>query len=245
MQREFGAVAERSGHAVDVEFQEFGLHRTPDELREQTQQAIDRVPEGEFDYILLGYGICSRGLAGIIARHTPLVIPRAHDCITLLLGSRERYGREFAEYPGTYYYSSGWIERAGALEEDGQYQSQKHLAERQHYLEYVEKYGEDNAQFLIEQESAWALQYSRAVLINTGLGAIDQYRAFTREIARSNDWEYVELRGDDRLMGGLVEGDWSEDEFLVVPPGQMTAESYDAGILRAVPAPAEARADCG
>jgi len=38
------------------------------------------------------------------------VVPRAHDCITLLLGSKERYAKLFGERPGTYWYSAGWLE---------------------------------------------------------------------------------------------------------------------------------------
>ena len=35
----------------------------------------------------------------LIARHTPIVMPRAHDCITLYLGSRERYQAQFERHP--------------------------------------------------------------------------------------------------------------------------------------------------
>ena len=48
---------------------------------------------------------------------------------------------------------------------------------------------------------------------------------------------------------GLIATDFAKEfaanRFLVVPPGQMTTESYDARILRAVPTPAEARTECG
>ena len=49
---------------------------------------MDRTPEGVYDAILLGYGLCGNGLAGVTARHTRLVLPRAHDCIGILMGSR-------------------------------------------------------------------------------------------------------------------------------------------------------------
>jgi hypothetical protein len=31
----------------------------------------------------------------------------------------------------------------------------------------------------------------------------------------------------------LINGDWSEDEFLFVPPGHTIKQSYNAGIVRA------------
>ncbi len=109
--RECARAAANSPHIVDLSFQPFGLHDTPDELRRQVQSEIDKRSTGQFDCILLTYGLCSRGTAELMARDTPLVIPRAHDCITLLLGSRARYENEFQQHPGTYYYSTGWIER--------------------------------------------------------------------------------------------------------------------------------------
>jgi hypothetical protein len=54
------------------------------------QESIDRVDPARHEAVLLGYGLCNNGVVGLHAP-VPLVISRAHDCITLLLGSRERY----------------------------------------------------------------------------------------------------------------------------------------------------------
>ena len=62
---------------------------------------IDATLEDRDDYILLGYGLCSRRTAGLTTDHTPLVIPSAHDCITLFLGSSKRYTKRFEESLGT------------------------------------------------------------------------------------------------------------------------------------------------
>ncbi|MFQ6099237.1 MAG: DUF1638 domain-containing protein, partial [Armatimonadota bacterium] len=123
--RELHVLATECGHEVQLAFQKFGLHDEPDKLRSETQRAIDETPSDGVDYIALGYGICSNGLAGICAREIPLVIPRAHDCITLFLGSKERYAEEFRRHPGTYYYTAGWIERKEGTQEDGVMKSQQ------------------------------------------------------------------------------------------------------------------------
>ena len=47
---------------------------------------------------------------------SPLVLPRAHDCITLLMGSRTEFERYFQDHPGVYYRSTGWVERGADLE---------------------------------------------------------------------------------------------------------------------------------
>lgn len=231
--REAARAAAYSPNIVHLAFLPSGLHSTPDKLRAGIQAEIDAASDGRFDYIVLGYGLCSRGTADLTARQTPIVIPRAHDCITLLLGSRERYDREFTERPGTYYYSAGWIEHMDGDLSQGTLKSLKETQAEQRYLEYVEKYGEDNAKYLIEQEGLWLPHYSRAALIDTGIGDIDTYRRFTQGVAESNRWEYEELQGDTRLVDILFAGDWDEDEFLIVQPGRKTIEQVIGGIIAA------------
>ena len=231
--REAARAAAHSPNIVHLAFLPSGLHSTPDKLRAGIQAEIDNASDGRFDYIVLGYGLCSRGTADLTARQTPIVIPRAHDCITLLLGSRERYDREFTERPGTYYYSAGWIEHMDGDLSQGTLKPMKETQAEQRYLEYVEKFGEDNAKYLIEQEGLWLANYSRAALIDTGIGDIETYRRFTQGVAESNAWEYEELQGDTRLVDILFAGDWAEDEFLIVQPGQRTIEQVIGGIIAA------------
>jgi hypothetical protein len=240
--REFYAAAASSPHVIDTQLLAFGLHNTPDDLRATIQAAVDAAnpdtrhptPDTTYDAIILGYGLCSRGTAGIRARSIPIVIPRMHDCITALLGSRARYLSEFVAHPGTYYYSPGWIERKeGDVDQGFIDVHAKSDAER--YAEYVARYGQDNAEFLVEQEQKWQTHYTRAALIDMGIGAIDQYRRFTAELARDRGWEYAELVGDMSLINRLTNADWESDDFLIVQPGQSIAESFDDLILKSDP----------
>lgn len=229
--REFSLAVAQSPHIIDSEFLPFGLHDTPDKLREAIQERIDTA-QG-YDAVLLGYGLCSRGTAELCARSVPLIVFRAHDCITMLLGSRERYNCEFRSNPGTYYYSPGWIERKEGEVQQGFVVDKHDAAYQQRFAEYVKKYGEDNARFLMEQEMQWQAHYNRAALIDTGLGNIEDYRRFTRSVAESHGWDYVELPGDLSLFRRMANGEWDSDDFLRVEPGQTITESYDALVLRA------------
>ncbi len=110
--REIYHVAARSENLIDVELLTQGYHDIPAIGRTELQKRIDAVPAGKYDAIILGYGLCSNILTGLNTAHTPLVIPRAHDCITFFLGSKERYQEFFNAHPGTYYYTSGWLECA-------------------------------------------------------------------------------------------------------------------------------------
>ena len=229
--REFQYFAAQSEHIIDIEFQPFGLHDTPDKLRETTQQAVDAVPEKKYHYILLGYGLCSRGTAGVRARHTPLVIPRAHDCITMFLGSKERYDQTFRESPGTYYYSSGWIERKEGLTEQGHMRILKEEQRKKRFEEYVEKYGEDNAKYLIEMETRWLDNYGRGAFISLGFGQEDIYRTFTKNVAKAHGWEYEEIQGNTGLIQRFLDGNWTDEDFLIVPPGCQIAQTYDNDVI--------------
>ena len=229
--REFRYFAAQSEHLIDIDFQPFGLHDTPDRLKINTQMQIDATPEGRYDYILIGYGLCSRGTAGLTTDHTPLVIPRAHDCITLFLGSKERYTKHFKESPGTYYYSSGWIERKDGSTEQGNMRMINEEAKKKRFDSYVEKYGLDNAQYLIEMESQWATNYNSAALIDLGIGKKEIYRNFTQQVAKSCGWDYEEIKGDTSLIQRFLDGNWTDQEFLIVPPGFQIVQTYNDQII--------------
>jgi hypothetical protein len=229
--REIGYAAATSKHVFDIKLMDFGLHDTPDKLRSALQEEIDATDGQGYDLIVLGYGLCSRGTADLVARSIPIVIARCHDCITLFLGSRAKYSQQFAAHPGTYYYSAGWVERKQGEVDQGIIDGVHEGAYQQHYLEYVQKYGEDNARFLIEQETQWLQNYNRVALIDMGLGDIDEYRRFTTELAASRGWEHAEIEGDMSLITRLAHGDWDSPDFLRIEPGQTIAESFDEAIL--------------
>ena len=110
--REVYHAAARAEGVVDVALLTQGLHDLGAErMRARLQEEIDSTDPDRYDAVALGYALCSRGAEGLVARGIPIAVPRAHDCITLLLGSRERYTREFEAHPGTYYCSAGWDER--------------------------------------------------------------------------------------------------------------------------------------
>ena len=231
--RESYHAASKSPHVVTISVKAFGLHNEPDKLRASLQAETDGASDAGYDAVVMGYGLCSLGTAGLVARDIPVVIARAHDCITHLLGSREAYQREFAEHPGTYYYSPGWIERKEGEVNQGGVSIVQDEAAKQRYQEYVDLYGEDNAQYLMDQESQWLAHYNRAAFINMGIGHIEHYREFTRAVAESHGWTYEELPGDTRLMDLLLRGDWDPAEFLIVQPGQKTYEDVNSGIISA------------
>ena len=84
-------------------------------MKKQLAEYLATVDEDLYDALLLGYALCSGGIAGLSTKKIPLVVPRAHDCITLFLGSRERYQEYFFANGGTYFMTTGWFEHDSAL----------------------------------------------------------------------------------------------------------------------------------
>ena len=222
--RELCYYASLSPNRFEFKYLPFGLHNDPKQLRVEVQRAIDDTPD-TVDAILLGYGLCSKGTEGLCARKTRLVITRGHDCITCFMGSRTRYKEYFDAHPGTYWYTPGWIENHLSPGKD-RYEKI--------FEEYKKKYGEENAQYLMEMEQDWFNKYSTAAYADLEVGDADYYKTYTRQCAEWLGWQYDELKGDAALLKRFVNGDWNSDEFLVVEPNHHIEATNDDDIMRSV-----------
>ncbi|MCP4423691.1 MAG: DUF1638 domain-containing protein [Chloroflexi bacterium] len=195
------------GLVREATYLDYGLHRVPSKLTLTVQDEIDAVKQPSL--IVLGYGLCGNGLNGIKAGPHTLLIPRADDCIAILLGSREAYMREFEAEPGTYYLSKGWLESGS-----------NPLAE---YREYVEKYGEKDATWIMDTQYQ---NYERLVLVTHSEADMDKYRPQAEEVAaycRRWNMRYEEILGSDAYVRQLAAAaaalDKADGNFVIVPPG--------------------------
>ena len=242
--REICHTAARSRNLIDLEFLTQGHHDTPGTGRVQIQERINAVPAGKYDAIVLGYGLCSNILTGLTTGHTPLVIPRAHDCITFFLGSKERYQKVFLEHPGTYYYTSGWLECAkrrgdkGPLLGGASLPASANEGRRATYEEWVRKYGEDAAKYLMEEMNRWTDAYSHGTLITFEFVKQLNMAEQVRQLCAERGWEYQETEGDLALFQKLLDGEWAESDFLVVRPGQKVIATFDEQVIGVAPAEA-------
>lgn len=227
LEDEVSQFAREFPHVIRIEVLEQGLHLEPNKLRRELQAAIDRVEtETAADVIVLGYGLCSRGTEGVRTRRCRLVIARAHDCLTHLLGSKERYAAYVAAHPGTYWYSPGW--------------NKHHLPpgpERYEKCrrEYAEKYGEDNAEFLMQSEQAWFKNYNRAAFVHLGVGDIAREWHRTQVCAAWLGWECDFQAGDPALLRGLLAGPWDDERFLLLQPGETFRMTADERVIEKAP----------
>lgn len=223
LEDEIEHLARDAPQVVHLEHLPQGLHDDPARLRVEVQAAIDRVEATtSADVIVLGYGLCSRGTEGLRTTRCRLVMPRAHDCITLLLGSKERYAQYVSEHPGTYWYSPGW--------------NRHHLPpgpERHARLlaDYRARFGEDNAQYLMDTEQHWFHTYDRATWVDLGMAATQADVEYTCRCAGWLGWDFDRQAGNPDLLRTLVTGPWDDERFLVLEPGEAARMTGDTRVV--------------
>ncbi len=236
-ERELEVLARTAKTDLQIHYIEIGLHeRSSHELGAALQLAVNTVPDDDVDVVGLAYGLCNRGIVGLKSHGHPLVIPRAHDCLGILLGSSQRYLAEMDKQPGTYFQSAGWIEHlpadrtlrplsaGGVINASGMGNSMEEL---------IAKYGEENAKFLVEELANMTKHYKRLAYISTPVKDGEKREQKACEIAASRGWNFERLPGDLGWLRRLVDGEWDDKEFLTVNPGQHVVLRYDEKIIGA------------
>lgn len=234
MCREISRLISESENYIDVTYIRQGYHNEPDKLREILKREISQIDQRrdphtcatdgmDFDALLLGFGLCSNGIAGLSSEKYDMVIPRAHDCASIFLGSSKKYRKIFdACGGGVYWYTREWIENCPMPCEENA------MAK---YERYREKYGKDNAEYLAKSEDMSLRNYKRAAFIDTGGGR--KYAEFTKKAAEYYGWEYKEYKADPKLLDDFVNGRWDNERFLFIPKNCAVVPSYDENIIRA------------
>lgn len=229
LMREICHVLSASMNTIDPMFTPKGTHENPDTLRELIQSGIKEADKvGCYDAVILGYGLCGNATNGITAGSIPLVIPRAHDCCTLFLGSKGKFTECFGETPSLEWSSSGYMERGDSYLRETQ--TGKKLGYDMTYDDLAERYGEENAGYIWETIHP-ATNSSEVIFIDmpetTHLGYLEKLK----KLAGAEGKTVKIYQGNIRLLRGLLDGSWNEDEFLVVPPGETIRAVYDHDLV--------------
>lgn len=211
----------RKFDSIDV--LEMGLHDYPDTLRERLQEKIDVLEQDDsIEYIVLAYGVCGGGTIGLQTRKACLVLPKAHDCISILLGNSRRHEALQKEKPSTYFYSPGWVREKKVPGPD-----------REKWLRslYQNRFDEEMIDELVEaDEEAYSI-YTTAgyVDITNNCGA----RSYCKECSCTMGWEFKDLQGDEKWWVNLLSGSFDADQFLILQPGEITSLADGQEIVKA------------
>jgi Protein of unknown function (DUF1638) len=226
---EIDLLAAGAEHIVEKRFYEIGLHDRPDEMRVRLQQEVAEVDRrDDIEAIVLAYGLCGCGTAGLRAGRHPLVIPRAHDCITVFLGSKEMDAERQSACPGCYYYTPGWNlarrvpgpDRIAALRED-----------------FSKQFDPEDVDFLLENERTMWDHYGTSTFIDLGTPEALREAAYTKQCADWLGWKFEHRKGDPALLRDLLYGPWDDDRYQIIRPGFKLAHSLNEAVMRSDPTP--------
>jgi hypothetical protein len=229
---EINFVVSRSPHEIDVEFLTKGLHDLGKEgMFGKLSAALNDINTDNYDAILFGYGLCNGGIVGLKAVRVPIVIPRAHDCITLFMGDRRRCAEYFSTNEGVYFLTTGWIERGGKLTQNFPDSITTKLGTNFTKDELIKRYGNDKAEYLYEKLCGLK-HYKKTTFIEMGIEPDNSFERFAQLDAQKKNLKYEKIKGDLSLLSKLVNGDWNENDFLIVNTGKQISFSYDDNIIK-------------
>lgn len=196
--------------AVKLVFLDIALHRTPKLMPARLDRAIKEAEAETGTEIILGYGLCSNGVAGLKGSQG-LTIARCHDCLGLLLGSTQRHLEMYRDCPATLFMHAGMIE-AGF-----------DPLSTTHNL-HAPRIGLDKA---IKGTKMALAPYTHLAYIENGTGANPYYKERFLENCRFWQKEPFEIASDLSYFQRLVYGPYGHPDFLSLPPGAgLEAEAF-------------------
>lgn len=167
---------------IDIDYLDIEGHNHPKKLSKQIQDEIDKCLN--YEKIVLIYGLCGNAILNILARDIPVYVVRVHDCLSVLLGSKDRFEQLFSNR-----LSSGWS--CYSLEGRKRISFDNYDDEEREYLESI-LYPKKDIYITFNQE--WEKQYEN-YYSEILLGDI----SFLRDIISCNSLELLELYKNEKL----------------------------------------------
>lgn len=191
---------------------ESGLHTQPCCLKKRLQGVLNSI--SNVDQVLLAFGFCGNSSFDLKPPSYKMIFPKVDDCISLLLGSREKRNDVSGEM-STYFLTKGWLNY-----------------ERNIWVEYqqaVRQYGQIRADRIFHLILG---HYKRLGVIDTGAYNFNDIVEKTNIIADVLKLKHQVIPGTLRYIKKLLTGPWDE-EFVVINPGQtVTVEDMCGGTTK-------------
>ncbi len=190
-----------AGEEVETVVLDIALHVDPGRLRAKLLEQIAFLEEPGMD-IVLGYGLCGRGLEGVVSSKSRLIMPRVDDCVGALLGSRRRH-REFQKNrPRCYFLEPRWLD-----------------TELNIFTEIMK--GMDRIPVHRRDEIAkQALKHYDTLAIICSNEPDSDSTQRIEDHAADFGLRVLKVPTDESLLRRLVRGPWSQTEFVIVDPGE-------------------------
>ena len=197
---EFKSVMAKTGCETEVVWVEAYLHNEPEKLRAQLQKHLDEL-DGKVERVLLALGYCGGSVRDLKTHAFEMVILRADDCVSFLVGSVEERTALTSQYC-PYFMTAGWM----------RYEENNLLDE---YLQSIERMGLEKA------NQAYGIMldaYKGFLLIDTGAYDMEAAEKKLAPMMELLNWKCDRTCGDLSWLTRLITGPWSKEEFVVIPP---------------------------
>jgi hypothetical protein len=218
MSHELRYCAALSPNRIDIQFLHEGLHEFPSRLNATVMDALKAVEASSCDYILLNYGLCGNGTLNISHDSLPIVIHNVQDCIPLILGDEERHRAYVEQWPGTFWFSVGWIEGfplPGSPDYNDRY--------KEFYGRTINEKQRDTLERILMEN------YTHLTYIGwdeLGEAVNGPGREYTMACVNSLNerlemgLECDQVSGNPARLQRFTDGDWNMEEFLIIQPGK-------------------------
>jgi hypothetical protein len=185
---------------ADIKVMDIALHVDPHRLRARLLQEVSFMEGKEVD-ILLGYGLCGRALEGVASKRSRLIMPKVDDCVCALLGSRKRRKELLENNAGCYFLERRWLNTELNIFEE--------------LIKGLEKIPPEKRERIIKL--TLKNYHTLALLDSDDILAEEESRC--GRYAEQYGMNLIRLKTDYSLLTRLINGPWSEEEFLVLSPG--------------------------
>jgi hypothetical protein len=177
---------------------ESGLHLSPENLRRRLQEELDKIKD--VTRVILGFGFCGNAVVGLKTGDYQLILPKVDDCITLLLGSKEKR-QKCTGHGGVYFLTKGWLEGEANIWKE--------------YRRVLERFGFERTERIYRKMLA---HYKFLGLIDTGAYDLPGLVPHAREISATLKLELLIFKGTDHYVRHLLSGPWDNGSFVIIPP---------------------------
>ncbi|MCD8197586.1 MAG: DUF1638 domain-containing protein [Lachnospiraceae bacterium] len=204
MEKELQYIFSEEGLDYPIVWIESALHDVPKKLHARLEEELEKL---QAERVILTFGLCGNSVIGLRADSREYILPKADDCITMLLGSRERRRKLNSEL-AAYYLMEGWLRGP--------------KTPMQELQRVRERYGEKLGQEIIE---VMYQNYRSLCLLDTGLSDLEQLKGECQPVAEITGTEVCVETGTLDWLRRLILGPWDSENFIVKHPGEEITEA--------------------
>lgn len=219
---EMDQLAKQMAQPPEIIYLSQRLHDYPEKLRAGVQEKLDELEKTrpDLELVIMGYGLCGRGLSGVKSSRVTLLYPKLHDCIPLLLGHDQKDGNLSTREGTTYWSSPGWLDS---------FLTEYHLTDMR-FRQYAEKFGEKRARRMVEAEDALLNTYKELCHIQWK-GQAEKYEELAKKVASATGLAYSQKQGQEDYIRDLLNANVDSERFLEVKPGWTIDMDTDGQII--------------